>query len=975
MRRISLILLVLLSAVSCVFEIVEEPEMGQSESDVVKVTFSPEVCPSNMEALPGMTKSSISPDEDLINDINVFAYMGGLLVAQTYSVDVHDVVLDLPIGCVCDIYAVANMGKINALADETTFLEKFSYALGDMSDLHRCMPMACFSENVYVGKSTRSLTLMLERLVAKFVLSVEKESLLEGLCVNSVRMLQCASVVKPFKWIGNGGSRAESVREIIEGDHATDSDLARLNSGKAIVFYALENCQGVLLPNNTDPFLKTPQLFAAKRGLCTYFDIVCSFDGTGLLGGDVTYRIYAGLDDCKSFDVPGNSCINISLALTDEALKRVSWKVKADVYVMDGYARGRVLQGRHGMSELYMGEKFLYQVEISDELLEYLGGNAAGCSLGFVRSGEDPSGTGLSIEDVSIEGNVLTAEILCDDPASGELYLYSPNGDPIGCLERNVVVNLPKVVVSKYAGWDTDEPVEGLTFIPECEVNGTSVQVYVYFTDAQGYNLNGAGSYGFESGLFVLRDGGALAGSVPVRSVSASFLMLPDGSGGAAASMNVSCRNDGSDHDANLLLSEIYALEKSLLMNVVEANSGIEAEVGIGLCIPAVGLALVDNGWAGYHDTQLSVVVDNPSNLPLDVSVWQLMSTYTAAGPSDPEYVEDNLHLDHIQYMTGEYYNGEPPYYASYSGFYSERNADGDRFLSDGSLLVYPLWGISTDDIIKAVNYGGRKGKQMIHLLDARLAGGRKFRVGDLVLHDNVSDGSSTYDYLYYSGESWNYKGATLYTGGQQVAGSGTWTHDYPNVAPLTLDRLYARYHQDGDACVEFMYAPNYGKLTVATYAGEGDQYDLTLSLAYEGTMDGYVKTYPKGTWYSAQDNYCSVDFAHEKSGVPLTVSGQYVWADDGQLKAAMSGIYDFSYKDSPKPLGADSYLHKAHPTEVHMNINLLVEGDNGVELYPYYTRWKYDFLEFYHIQEETTYECSVNAEAPGYFLTVVSHI
>ena len=116
------------------------------------------------------------------------------------------------------------------------------------------------------------------------------------------------------------------------------------------------------------------------------------------------------------------------------------------------------------------------------------------------------------------------------------------------------------------------------------------------------------------------------------------------------------------------------------------------------------------------------------------------------------------------------------------------------------------------------------------------------------------------------------------------------------------------------------------------------------------------------------------MDFAHEKSGVPLTVSGQYVWADDGQLKAAMNEIYEFSYKDSPKPLGADSYMHKAHPTEVEMGISLLVEGDKGKELYPYYTRWKYDFLEFYHIQEEATYECTVNADASGYFLTVVSH-
>lgn len=973
MRRISLILLVLATAVSCVFEIVEPPQKEPSVPDVARVTFSPQVCPSDIDAVPGETRSSVSPDEDRIADINVFAYMGGLLVAQTYSIDIYDVALDLPVGCVCDVYAVANVGQITAPADEVTFAEKFSYTLRDMSDLNKCMPMACLVENMYVGKSTRNLTLMMERLAAKFVLSVEKESLLEGLCVNSVCMFQCASVVKPFKWVGNGGSRAESVRETIEGDYATDSDLMRLNSGKEIVFYALENCQGVLLPNNTDPFLKTPQLLASKRNLCTYFDIVCSFDGTGLLGGDVTYRIYAGLDDCKSFDVPGNSCIDISLALTDEALKRVSWKVKADVYVMDGYARGCVLQGMHGMSELYVGEKLLYQVEISKELLEYLGGSASGCTLGYVSSASDDSGAGVSISDVNVEGGLLTAEVLCDAPTSGELYLYSQDGVPLGCLERNVVVNVPKIVLSEHAGWGADEPVESMTFVPECEVNGSSVQAYVYFTDTQGYNLNGSGSYGFDCSLFDLRDGGASAGGVQLKSVMASFAGMPDGPGSAAALMRVSCRNDGLSHAENILLSDIYSMEKNLRLNVVEANYEAVADIGLGLCIPEVKLSLVDNGWAGYHDTQLSVIVDNPSNLPLDVSVWQLVSTYPASGPSDPEYVENNLHLDRIQYMTGEYYNGEPPYYASCSGFYSERNAEGDRALRDGSRLVYPLQGISTSDIIKAVNYDGRKGKQMIHLLDARLAG-RKFRVGDLVLHDNVSDGSSEYDYLYYADDSWNYRGATLYTDGQYVAGSGTWTYDYPNVAPLTLDRLCSRYRIQGEAWVEFMYAPHNKKLTVSTYSGLGSQYGLALSLRYSGTMHGYVKTYPKGTWSDAQDNYCSVDFAHEKTGVPLIVSGQYVWADDGQLNAAMNEIYAFSYKDSPKPLGADSYMHRAHPTRVELDIDMLVEGDDAGELYPYFVLWENSFLEYYHIQEEITYECAVNADSPGYLLTVVSH-
>jgi hypothetical protein len=95
----------------------------------------------------------------------------------------------------------------------------------------------------------------------------------------------------------------------------------------------------------------------------------CEFDGSGFLEGDVRYRIYLGLDDCTSFDVPGNSSINISLMLTGDGLNAVSWKVNADVSVRDGYFSGEMVKGMHAMDDLYVGEVFLYEVSYSDELI------------------------------------------------------------------------------------------------------------------------------------------------------------------------------------------------------------------------------------------------------------------------------------------------------------------------------------------------------------------------------------------------------------------------------------------------------------------------------------------------------------------------------------------------------------------------------------------------------------------------------
>ena len=962
MKRCLGMLLTCLCAQSCLLEMEPVTDDGVAPHETAIVRFSPKV---------SETKSSIEPDENNVENLNVFVFRDGILVAESFVERGEDIAMEVPMGYSYNVYAVANVGRCKAETYESEFAHSMNYSIEDMSDLAGPMPMACFREGIYVARSEQTMVLQLERMVSRLVLSVDKASLLEGLQVRSVRLCQSASVVRPFRWDGCGGSRAESSTEVIDGDWATDSDLVRLNSGDDVVFYALENCQGILLPDNVDPFLKVPVKVDDKKDLCTYFEITCSFDGTGLFGGEVTYRIYAGLDDCSSFDVPGNSCINVRLSLTGEGLKIVSWKVEADVHVMDGYARGRVVCGMHDMSELYMGEMIQYQVEFSDELLEYLGGSASGSTLRLLKDGT--SVTGLVAGMLNGTGNVLKADMLCMSPTEGELILYSPDGKPLVCLERDVNVGIPQIVIAEYEEWYEDEPVEKLTFLPECEVNGAEENLYVYFADVEGYNLNGCDAYYFESDLFRLQDGGAFVGSTQVQPLSASFSRLPKTSGRAAASMTVSCSNDGFDHDENLLLAELYATRKCVQVNVREVNAGILTDVEVGLGIPQIELSLVDNGWAEYHDTQLSVVTDNPSNLPLDVSVWQLIATNSAAGQADPDYVESNLRIDEIQYMTGSYYNGEPPFYGSFSGFCSERNDFGDEALHVGDMLVYPLHGINTNDIRKAISYARRGAGQMIHMVDARVAG-RKLFAEDVALHDKVSDGSSSYDYIYYSDDAWKYKGAVLCSDCDVISDSGLWAHVYPNISPLAMDRLLARYLDEGAACVEFLYAPNYGKLSVMTYVGVGSQYDLTLSLEYDGVMTGYVKTYPKGTWYAAQDNYCYVDFCYDKSGVQLKPGGQFVWADDGQLKAAMDDVYEFSYKDSPRPLGADAYMHNAHPVEVTMDLKMLVEGEKGKELYPFYVKWENEFLEYYHAQEDVNYKCDVNADASGYLLRVVRH-
>ena len=919
-----------------------------------------------------ITKSSISPNESLIRNMNVYAYGDGMLVDEAYVTSATSVSLTLPIGYSYNIYAVANMGQRNASPYEEEFVNDLTYSIKSVSNLSPAMPMSCVTKNVYVKRTTNSVRLVMEREVAKVVLSIDKSSILKGLKVTSVRLCQSASVLRPFKWNGIGGSRVESSNEVINGDYATSTDLSRLNAGGEIVLYALENCQGVLLPDNIDPFQKSPQLLGEKEGLCTYLEVKCAFDGSGLLGGDVSYRIYLGLDDCTSFDVSGNSNIYVNLMLTDDGLKMISWKVEADVHVMDGYMKGSVSRGMHDMSELYVGEKLLYEVQFSDELLEYMDGNVSGCTLRLLTNGKEIPG----IVAVPFEGNGkrLQTEVLCSFPVEGELYLYAADGRCIGCLDRNVVINPPELVLSEFPVWTEDAPVEKLTFIPECEVNGELAYMCVYFTDADGFSLNGPGSYGFDNLLFDLKDGGAFSGETLLESIRCEYTYMPAKAGNAAASVKVSCTNDGTDHDINLILADIYAMSRELVLNIVEENFSIGRKMKIGLGIPQVLLTLVDNGWAGYHDCQLSMMVDNPSNLPVDVDVWQLITTHASYESTDNEYVEQNLKIDRMEYMTGKIYNGAPPFYGSMSLFCSERNDEGDEALRVGDVLVYPLDGISTSDLRAAINYDKRGAGQMVHVVDATLAGRRIFD-DDLTLQDRVSDGSMKYEYLYYSDDSWKYRGAGVYSADYIHVPLSDWAYEYPNLTPLRLTRMLERWDDNASVCVAMSYAPDVGRTFVMTYSGIGNQYGLTVTFDYAGTVNGYVQTYPRGTWYAPQDNYCSAGLSHTKTGVPLLMTGSFVWSDDGEIKTAMDEIYAQSYLDSNKPLGSDAYLHKAHPTSIDMTMSLIVEGDKGYELYPYYITWEKGCVRYYHAQDDKDYVCEMNAEATGFKFSVVRNL
>ena len=948
---------VIMCAVSCTLGEILPPVEDDSFAEKVSVNFCAE---SSVVA-----RSSITPDENCILDINVYAFRNGVLEDAAF-VSRSNVTLNLYAGYSYNIYAAANMGHVEACVDESEFIENFAFHIAELNDLDDALPMFCCYQDLYIGGGAPSIDLDMQRLVSKLSLSIDKGALMEGLQVSSVRLCQCASVARPFKWSGKGGSRAETTADIMDGDYATSEDLYRLNAGEDVVFYALENCQGILLPGNNDPSLKTPQMVGEKESLCTYLEVSCVFGPEGILNGEVDYRIYLGLDSVSSFDLPGNSCVNVMLRLTDDGLKEVSWKVDADVSVRDGYANGRVSHGLHPVSDLYVGEKVLYEVVPADELLEYLGGDASGCSISFMQDGVRSDN--VVVTDLQADGNVLQCELHCrrvvPSQKAGELYLYDSDRECIGCLEGRIVVKVPRMAFAEYPAWSDPEPVERLSVLPEMEVNGSPAMLYLYLVDDNGYNLNGAGSYGFDSSLFEYDVLGAGYGNSVVNGIKMDYVIPgEDVPGRAAADISVYSENAGTDNVRNRVLAEAYGASGSISVEIGELFFGLSDVVEIGCSIPPIRLTMVDNGWAKYHDCQLSVIVENISNLPLDVCVCQLIATHKSYGAVDEEYVEKNLVLTPVHYISGEFYNGAPPVYGSVSSFCTERNTD-----------VYPLTGISTDDIIKAINYDKRGPGQMIHLIDVTVDG-HGIRRGDVEFVDQVSDGSSVYDYMYYSQDAWKYSGAMLSSSGTPVSDSRTWLYEYPNLSAGSLCPMYDRFIYDGAIEMSMHYDSDYEKVVLSAQSSGGWHDGLALAVEYDGVVNGYVETYPKGTWYSSEDNYCSVELNDVVTGVQLQSDGSGVWADDGNLMEAIGRIYEFSYKDSPRPLGSNAYLHRAHPTDFELSVCYKVEGSNGKSLYPVNFDWKFDEINYYHEQDDKNYKCALRVDSQVFNVVIVSPV
>ena len=271
------------------------------------------------------TRSSIDADEDALEDINLYAYCDGKLEAMLYTQSPEDIRIKLYKGRTYNMYALANMGEVEAPISEED-MKDHRYSVGSLREIEGAFPMAWMKEGFTIEGSSPFLGISLERLLARISFSIDRSEL-DDFQVTAIKLRQGALGVYPFR----EDSRAESASDVADGDWASASDLSTVNAGGEIAFYALENRQGVLMPGNSDPCSKTPDGIPDNSELCTYLEMTSSYSGhyqgVTVSSDKVTYRFYLGEDNCTDFNVIRNKDVKINLKVTEDRIFDESWRV------------------------------------------------------------------------------------------------------------------------------------------------------------------------------------------------------------------------------------------------------------------------------------------------------------------------------------------------------------------------------------------------------------------------------------------------------------------------------------------------------------------------------------------------------------------------------------------------------------------------------------------------------------------------
>ena len=449
--------------------------------------------------MDAQTKSSISIDEEQLDNVNIYAFCDGLLYANVYSTTPQTVSMKLKKGTTYNLYAVANMGALDAAVQEEDFINNFSLKVGAISELDGHNPLAWSHQGFRLTDGENRISMVMQRLLSKIHFRLDRGTL-RGLEVKSVKLCQAANTVRPF---AVGGSKALTPSETMTGDQASPDDIAKLNTtGEGVFFYSLENMQGTLLPSNRDPWKKIPDNVSAGD-LCTYIEVNASFRQGFFYSGDVTYRFYLGQDSTTNFDIIRNNDMSVVLTLSGdnfgEGQQNISWKVILDTGICrEGYATYELGKHIHKGNKLYITERFELNLTLKEEIFNHLDRNINNCYIAPIRSGTEEKipdvmeFTPLKAVSLAEDDNRFTCIGTLTSRAIWRFGLFDRRTGKLISIIRNTIdpsvihrAITPKLCVSTYGDRNIFSP-KGYGFDHKCaKLNGPEVTYYLYLHDQE----------------------------------------------------------------------------------------------------------------------------------------------------------------------------------------------------------------------------------------------------------------------------------------------------------------------------------------------------------------------------------------------------------------------------------------------------------------------------------------------------------
>jgi len=578
------------------------------------------------------TRSSISPDESRIIDLCVMAYRvkDGRLAAVQMGKSAEDIDMELVSG-EYNIYVTANMGVLNAPVEEAA-TAAITYTVRSFSLMNTSLPMCWKGKAELKPGEENIINAELSRLVSKIGFRIEP-GVLKGLDIKSVRLCQGAGRIRPFM---EGGSRISYATEAMDGDYATAADLRKLMSGDIIYFYATENCQGTLLPDNTDPWAKIPDNIGKVAGLCTYVELKAEWNSTADYEGSITYRFFLGEDSVSDFNLRRNSMHLLALYLEEDSMDRISWKIDASQTTPVRWTMSSSLAGNyHDREDFYVTENIGLDFSFDDKGTRYW--KNRNNSFHIAGIGDNDKTVIRFSDPVDLGNGRFHATGTCIDSGYYDIVLVNSETGEIEYYMEYGDIHIPGIVAGP-PGIHSDTKVPGFEQEEAIFINGPEAEVCLYLVDREGYNINQGDYYGCDLTIpdwhvrILTEEYGHDIGQGTVISQE----LGETGSDSYAVRYLLRIENDGMDEAWNRQLTE--SLGAGMLgMTFEDRHSGASGRTSAGLYCDNITITFkpVPEEMKATLQSEFMYAVGNTSNLPINIRGLKLNSLETVPSRSD----------------------------------------------------------------------------------------------------------------------------------------------------------------------------------------------------------------------------------------------------------------------------------------------------------------------------------------------------